>query len=243
MLMPGMDGETLGRTIKADNRLANTQMVMLSSQGTRGDARHFEEIGFAAFATKPIRHQELKVILSLVLADLGNVPTSPSIVTRHTARETMNLFPGNTARILLVEDNITNQQVALGILEKFGMRADAVANGAEALNALEILPYDLVLMDMQMPEMDGIEATGHIRNRQSAVQNHDIPIIAMTANAMQGDRELCLNAGMNDYVAKPVSPQLLAKALEKWLPKETLRSRSPIFGYDCIIFFCYRSGI
>ena len=110
--------------------------------------------------------------------------------------------------------------MALGILKKLGLRADAVANGAEAVKALETVPYDLVLMDVQMPEMDGFEATRQIRNPQSAVPNHRIPIIAMTAHAMQGDRERCLEAGMNDYVTKPVDPQALAEALDKWLPKE-----------------------
>jgi CheY-like chemotaxis protein len=125
-------------------------------------------------------------------------------------------------RILLAEDNITNQQVAVGILKKLGLRADAVANGAEAVKALETLPYDLVLMDVQMPEMNGIEASRHIRNPHSAVRNHRIPIIAMTAGAMQGDREKCLEAGMNDYVSKPISPQALAEALDRWLPRDVV---------------------
>ena len=125
----------------------------------------------------------------------------------------------SATRILLAEDNITNQQVAVGILKKLGLRAEAVANGAEALKALETLPYDLVLMDVQMPEMDGLEATRRIRDPRSAVQNHDIPVIAMTANAMQGDRERCLEAGMNDYLSKPISPRALADVLEKWLPE------------------------
>ena len=111
--------------------------------------------------------------------------------------------------------------MALGILTKLGLRADAVANGAEAVEALKTIPYALVLMDVQMPEMDGFEATSQIRNPQSAIPNRQIPIIAMTADAMQGDRERCLKAGMNDYVAKPVSPQALAEVLDKWLPKET----------------------
>ncbi len=222
MQMPGMDGETLGRVIRADARLDDTRMVMLTSLGTRGDARHFEEIGFSAYATKPVRHEELKSVLSLALAELeGAKPMPRNIVTRHTARETLNLFAGCKARILLAEDNITNQQVALGILKKLGLRADAVANGAEALKALETIPYDLVLMDVQMPVMDGIEATHQIRDSESAhLPNHRIPIIAMTAHAMQGDRDRCLEAGMDDYVSKPVVPRALAGVLEKWLPIE-----------------------
>jgi signal transduction histidine kinase/CheY-like chemotaxis protein/HPt (histidine-containing phosphotransfer) domain-containing protein len=124
------------------------------------------------------------------------------------------------ARILLAEDNITNQQVAVGILKKMGFRADAVADGAEAVRSLTALPYDLILMDVQMPVMDGLEATRRIRDPHSAVRNHQIPVIAMTANAMRGDREKCMEAGMDDYVAKPVSPKALAEVLEKWLPRE-----------------------
>jgi CheY-like chemotaxis protein/HPt (histidine-containing phosphotransfer) domain-containing protein len=120
-------------------------------------------------------------------------------------------------RILLAEDNFTNQEVALGILKKLGFRADAVADGAEAIKSLESIPYSLVLMDMRMPVMDGIEATRQIRDPQSAVLNHAIPILALTANAMERDRELCEEAGMNGFVAKPVSPEELLEALEKWL--------------------------
>ena len=192
---------------------------MLTSLGTRGDARRFEEIGFAAYATKPIRHQELKTVLSLVLARSGQTGAAAHRHAPHGIGDT-ELFAGRKARILLAEDNITNQQVALGILKKLGLRADAVANGAEALKALETIPYDLVLMDVQMPEMDGSRPPGRsaIRNPQSSITR--IPIIAMTAHAMQGDRERCLEAGMNDYVTKPVSPQALAEVLDKWLPEE-----------------------
>ena len=123
-----------------------------------------------------------------------------------------------SVRILLAEDNITNQQVAMGALKRMGLMADVVSSGAEAVKALESLPYDLVLMDCQMPEMDGYEASRLIRNPQSAVINHHIPIIAMTANAMKGDRERCLEAGMNDYVSKPIYPLELAITLDKWLP-------------------------
>jgi PAS domain S-box-containing protein len=221
MQMPEMDGETLGRAIQADRRLADTRMVMLTSLGTRGDARHFEEIGFAAYATKPIRHQELLGVLSLALAERGGTQLTPRpIATRHAARETLNLYAGRKALILVAEDNIVNQHVALGILKKFGLRADAVANGAEAVKALETIPYDLVLMDVQMPVMDGLEATREIRNPQSKVGSHAIPIIAMTAYAMQGDRERCVEAGMNDYVSKPVLFQALTEVLARWLPKK-----------------------
>jgi CheY-like chemotaxis protein/HPt (histidine-containing phosphotransfer) domain-containing protein len=234
MQMPGMDGETLGRIIQKDERLNDTRMVMLTSLGTRGDARRFQEIGFAAYSTKPIRHQELKAVLSLVL-DNRDKSTHQPIATRHTARETLNLFAGRKARILIAEDNITNQQVALGILKKLGLRADAVANGLEALKALETLPYDLVLMDVQMPKMDGFEATKRIRNYELEITNKAqtddssssfvIPIIAMTAHAMQGDRERCIQAGMNDYITKPVSLHALAEVLDKWLPKKDAECR------------------
>jgi light-regulated signal transduction histidine kinase (bacteriophytochrome)/CheY-like chemotaxis protein/HPt (histidine-containing phosphotransfer) domain-containing protein len=121
-------------------------------------------------------------------------------------------------RILVAEDNSTNREVALGMLRQFGLRADAVANGAEAISTLESIPYDLVLIDMRMPVMDGIEAARQIRNPRSAVLNHDIPIIALTANAMQSDRDSCLAAGMNDFVPKPILKAVLRAALNRWLP-------------------------
>ena len=216
MQMPDMDGATLARTIKADEKLKDTRLVLYSSLGQRGDAKLMQEIGFAAYLIKPARHGEIIDCLSAVLAGTDVAEQAQSIVTYHTIREIRR----GAVRILLAEDNITNQQVAVGILKKLGLRADAVANGAEAVKSLEMIPYDLVLMDVQMPEMDGIEATREIRNLQSAVRNHQIPIIAMTAHALQGDRERCIEAGMNDYVPKPISPQILAEALEKWLPKE-----------------------
>ena len=231
MQMPDMNGEEVGRSIKANKFLTDTRMVMLTSMGMRGDAKRFQEIGFTAYTTKPIRCQELKMVLSLALTNLnGTEPMQPPITTRHTAREMIYLFAGRRARILLAEDNITNQLVALGILKKLGLRADAVANGAEALNALATLPYDLVLMDVQMPERDGFEATRIIRNCNSGITNDEdsvhlprtIPIIAMTAHAMHGDRERCLEAGMNDYITKPVSTQALADVLDKWLPRKRM---------------------
>jgi PAS domain S-box-containing protein len=218
MQMPGMDGDTLGRAIKADPAIAGTRMMMLTSMGTRGDARRFEEIGFAAYATKPVRHMDLFNMLSGMFAENGGTG-GQRIITRHTAREPIPHFAGG-GRILLAEDNITNQQVALGILKKLGLSADGVANGEEALRALETIPYDVVLMDVQMPVLNGYEATRAIRSADSSVLNHKVPIIAMTANAMKGDREKCLEAGMDDYVSKPVMPPSLAEVLARWLPRD-----------------------
>ncbi len=217
MQMPGMDGETLGRKIKADPRLADTQMIMLTSMEGREGARRFAEIGFASYAAKPIRHQELLHVLSTALAGSSTSGTRP-IETAHALDDSVGRFAGFKARILLAEDNITNQQVALGLLRKLGLRADAVANGKEAIKALGTIPYNLVLMDVQMPEMDGIEATRRIRSSECAVPNHQIPIIAMTAHALAGDRDWCLEAGMNDYLSKPISSQALATVLSHWLP-------------------------
>jgi signal transduction histidine kinase/CheY-like chemotaxis protein/HPt (histidine-containing phosphotransfer) domain-containing protein len=165
-------------------------------------------------------------------------PRPQPIALHHATCTMLNQFSERNARVLLAEDNITNQQVALSILKKLGLRADAVANGAEAVKALETIPYDLVLMDVQMPELDGIEATRQIRSDQSAVRNHQVPVIAMTAHAMQGDREKCLQAQMNDYVSKPISPHSLATVLDQWLPKQPIttptqpdmeNSQTPVF--------------
>jgi CheY-like chemotaxis protein len=127
-----------------------------------------------------------------------------------------NLFGNSSARILVADDVPTNQKVAIGILQLLGLKADAVANGEEALAALESIPYDVVLMDVQMPAMDGLEATRRIRASASA-RTRQLPIIALTAGAMQGERENCLQAGMDDFLPKPIGPRALAQCLEKWL--------------------------
>jgi PAS domain S-box-containing protein len=208
--MPDMDGESLGQAIRADQLLARTALVMLTSVGQRGDAARMERAGFAAYLTKPIKSSQLHDCLATVLGT-ASAPATRPIVTRHS------LADARRARILLAEDNATNQKVALRMLEKLGLRADAVANGYEAVRALETIPYDLVLMDCQMPELDGFEATRWIRDPLSRVIDHAVPVIAMTANAMKGDREICINAGMNDYVPKPVDPKQLAAVIEHWL--------------------------
>ncbi len=226
MHMPGMDGAMLAQAIKDDENLSGIPLVLLTSLGERGESSRFESIGFAGYLVKPLRHIDLFNVLSATLAthkpkvkgEPEAAPENHQIVTRHSAREMCHPAIDTRKRILLVEDNIINQQVALGFLKKLGLKADATANGEEALSALSHIPYDLVLMDVQMPVMDGFEATRRIRDKKSKVLSHDVPVIAMTANALQGDRENCLQAGMNDYVSKPIDPQKLSDVLQSWLP-------------------------
>ena len=166
--MPGMDGETLGRSIQADPRMSAARMVMLTSLGSRGDAKRYAQLGFAGYLAKPVLRHDLQGVLSLTL---DRQPADPRpIVTRHAVRETSARLDSRIARILVAEDNYTNQQVALGMLKVMGLNADAVANGAEVLKVLETIPYDLLLMDCQMPIMDGYETTRTIRDLQSRCQ-------------------------------------------------------------------------
>ncbi len=216
MQMPGMDGLMLGRAIRQDEGLCKTRLIMMTSLGPQNNNAEFAQIGFAACLTKPVRPSDLYTRLTAVLAGTSYSEVSHPVATGDSARRIRN----GTIRILLAEDNITNQLVATKMLEKLGYRVDAVANGKEAVASLRTLPYDLVLMDVQMPEMDGYEATRAIRGGSSGVPNPQVPIIAMTANAMQGDREKCLEAGMSDYLSKPVQVQGLASILERWLPQE-----------------------
>jgi PAS domain S-box-containing protein len=215
MEMPDMDGESLGEAIKADPDLRDTILVMMTSLGKRGDAKRLEAIGFSAYLTKPVKQSQLFDCLATVLgAGVAPVKISETVlITRHTISEARR----QKVRILLAEDNPINQMVALRVLEKLGFRADAVANGQEAIRSLETISYDIVFMDVQMPVMDGFEATRAIRSGKTKAPNPRIPIVAMTAHAMTGDRERCIEAGMDDYVTKPISPRALAEALNKWL--------------------------
>ena len=214
MMMPETDGEALARRILAEEPLRQVRLVMMTSLGRRGDAERLRQIGFSAYLTKPLKRNQLYECLREVLGENGGpceeTPKAALVTGRSLAEGQRRRL-----RILLAEDNSTNQKVALAILGKLGYRADTAANGVEALTSLESLPYDLVLMDCQMPEMDGYEATRQIRNPQSRVRNHAIPIIAMTAHAMKGDREQCLEAGMDDYVSKPISSAELKTAIER----------------------------
>ncbi len=213
MQMPGMDGFMLARVIKATPELASTRIIILSSIGQRGHGPTAQQVGIDAYLTKPVRQSQLYDSIALVMSRAAETETEPpSLVTRHRLTEVQ---AAAKVKVLLAEDNIVNQKVAVRMLEKLGCRVDAVANGLEVLDALGRIPYDLVLMDCQMPEMDGYSATGAIRNKEAGTGGH-IPIIAMTANAMAGDREICLQAGMDDYISKPVKPDQLLEMIHKW---------------------------
>jgi len=211
--MPDMDGMTLARAIKSDPVLATLPLVLLTSVSYRGCAGEAQHAGFSAFLLKPIRQSQLYDCITAVIGT-ATAPSPTRLITRYTLKEAQAQL---RARVLVAEDNAVNQKVALRMLEKLGCRVDVVANGREAVEASARIPYQCLFMDCQMPEMDGYEATAVIRQREVHTGAH-IPIIAMTANAMQTDRERCLAAGMDDYISKPVEPQQLATALQKWLP-------------------------
>jgi len=216
MQMPKMDGFQLGTKIKNDTQLSkDTRLMMLTSQGKRGDADRLKTAGFNGYLNKPVDQTILyNTLMTIATVDSPEQP----LVTSYSSRE----LPQFNARILVVEDNAINQKVAQGLLKKFGVRVELAADGEEALTSLASLPFDLVLMDCQMPVMDGYEATQQIRHSSSKVLNREIPIIAMTANSMEGDREKCLAVGMDDFISKPVNPNKLQEILKCWLAKDNI---------------------
>ena len=211
MQMPDMDGEELGRRIVQDPLIDTPKMIVMSSVGARGDAARLHELGFSAYLTKPVKQSHLFNCLTTVNSIQGKTTEVP-LVTRHTLSESRK----TGLKILVVEDNPVNQLVAVRILEKLGYRAEVAANGKEALETLSRIPFDLVFMDCQMPVMDGYEASRAIRSGNAKIINKKVVIIAMTANALKGDREKCINAGMDDYISKPGTPKSVASTLDQW---------------------------
>ncbi len=220
--MPDMDGLQLARAIKADPALADIGLVLLASMIWAGQRATATETGIAATLTKPVRRASL-------FDCLARFTGAPARARLAVAERPAAARAGS--RILVVEDNIVNQRVAVRMLEKLGYRADVAGNGREALDALKRIAYDLIFMDCQMPEMDGFEASRAIRAREAqagaAAPLTRVPIIAMTANALQGDRERCLVAGMDDYLAKPVTGEALARMLNTWLAGEPGSAHPP----------------
>jgi signal transduction histidine kinase/DNA-binding response OmpR family regulator len=224
MQMPEMDGMTLARAIKADPAIASTHLIILTSMGSMHSQEELRAAGVDAYLVKPVKQSRLFDCLVTVLgrAAAEHVFTKPAKDER-PERAPPEMAHVNRARILLAEDNIVNQKVALAQLRGLGFTADAAANGHEVLSALKQVAYDIILMDCQMPEMDGYEAARAIRQAEkagTAPWKAPVHIIAMTANAMTGDREKCLAAGMDDYLSKPVRKPDLQSAMTKWNPIE-----------------------
>ena len=213
--LPDMDGMALARAVKSDPALAAMPLVLLASVCDRGVAGEAQRAGFSAVLLKPIRQSHVQECLAGVLGRTKE-PASARLIIDHTPRAAGAPV---RATVLVAEDNAVNQKVAVGMLEKLGCRVDVVANGREAVEATARRAYHCVFMDCQMPEMDGYEATSVIRQREAHTGVH-VPIIAMTANAMERDREQCLAAGMDDYVSKPVRLKELGATLQKWMPQE-----------------------
>lgn len=211
-MMPGINGEELGKAIKADPVLKDTQLIMFTSFSQRGDAARLEDVGFAAYLPKPIKYHQLYDCIMAVF-DKRQITSESQQKQRIITKYTLPEEARRRIRILIAEDNPVNQKIGLRVLEKAGIRADAVSNGIEAIKALETIPYDIVLMDVQMPELDGLTATSMIRSGEAKTLKQDVIIIAMTARAMKGDREECEAAGMNDYITKPVQPQILLEKI------------------------------
>ncbi len=217
LLMPNMDGFGFVERIREKPELSTAKIMLLTSAGRRGDAARSEELGIAAYLTKPVRQSELLEVISRLLDNREPRPAQP-LITRHSLATAHNTAV--SLRILVAEDNAVNQMLVARLLEKRGHTVKIVANGREALESLEQGTYDLVLMDVQMPEMDGFEATGELRKREKQTGLH-IPVIALTAHAMLGDRERCLESGMDGYLSKPIRAQELDDLLENYI---TLRA-------------------
>ena len=210
MQMPEMDGEQTAREILSNLAYKPVNIIVLTSIGQRGDAARLEALGCSAYLLKPVRQQMLHDALVTVLGQKSEKSETSHLVTRHSLSEAKR----KDMRILLAEDNPVNQKLAVILLQKSGFSVDTAEDGLQAVQRVKAGQYNAVLMDVQMPEMDGLEATSQIRSAEGA--GHHIPIIAMTADALKGDRERCLEAGMDDYISKPLDFKTLLKILDHW---------------------------
>jgi len=211
MQMPDMDGEQTTREIKGDPLGKDINIIILTSMAQRGDAARLEAVGCSGYLPKPVKQSLLREALVAVLGQKRSRDGASRLVTRHLLSEQKR----QGLRILLAEDNPVNQKLAVVLLQKAGFSVDVVENGLQVVGKVKEGKYNAVLMDVQMPEIDGLEATRRIR-REAELGEH-IPIIAMTAHALKGDRERCLKAGMDDYISKPLDPWVLLKILDQWM--------------------------
>jgi CheY-like chemotaxis protein len=215
--MPEMDGFELVKRIHETPELTQPVILMLTSGDRGDDIARCRKLGISSYLTKPVRRAELRTAIVGALAS-GATPGDLGAPSKGAAPESIQKSRGGACRILLTEDNVVNQRVALRILEKAGHTVAIAENGKVALRMLEQQSFDLILMDVQMPEMGGFEATALIREKEEGKGRH-IPIIAMTAHAMAGDRERCIAAGMDDYLAKPVAASALLEMVGQYTPK------------------------
>ncbi|BCS32207.1 hybrid sensor histidine kinase/response regulator [Luteitalea sp. TBR-22] len=216
--MPGMDGFAFAAAVREAPHLGEVRLVSMHPVSRSGLDAQSQAAGFAADLTKPPRRAELAGAIDRASAPVGAATAAPVAVTAPAPEPPVSIPAGRRLRVLVAEDNPVNQRVAVGILRKLGIDPVVVDNGAQALDALGREPFDLVFMDVQMPELDGFAATRELRRQELPGLNRAVPVIAMTAHAMQGDRERCLQAGMSDYVSKPVSPRAIAAVVEHWCP-------------------------
>ncbi|MDO8739242.1 response regulator, partial [Candidatus Deferrimicrobium sp.] len=214
--MPDIDGLQLAGMIKSTPALSGVRLILLSSVGIRGDGRKAREAGISGYLTKPVRRDVLYGSIEAVMK-IRDPDAKGTIVTRHTVAEKPRKIEG---RILLIEDNLANQEVTLGMLSFLGCEADVAGNGQEGLDAIAAREYDLVLMDCHMPVMDGYAATRVLRAREKEMGGKRLTVVALTANAMEGDREFCLAAEMDDYLSKPFTIRKLGETVSKWVSSE-----------------------
>jgi signal transduction histidine kinase/DNA-binding response OmpR family regulator len=215
MHMPNMDGFQLVERIRERPELSTATIMMLTSAGHRGDAERCKALGISAYLLKPIRQSELREAIARALGSKEQSGAIP-LITRYSLYDARD--PNSVLRVLLVEDNAVNQRLATRMLEKRGHRVVLAGNGREALEAYSKGSFDLILMDVQMPEIDGLEATAAIREKENGTNTH-LPVVALTAHAVKGDREKCLAAGMDGYLTKPIKPRELDDLLERYLAR------------------------
>jgi two-component system, sensor histidine kinase and response regulator len=218
--MPGMDGATLAAAVKADPATSDSIIILLTSLGNWSEVRSLQGASVDACLVKPVRHSQLLNTVATAWSKKLDAMAQKRIRPEEPRKPFNGKFAGWHIRVLVADDNVVNQRVAARMLEKLGLRADVAANGREAVEMLKMLPYDLVLMDCQMPEMNGYEASLEIRAREAGERR--VRIVAMTAEASSVSRDQCLEAGMDDYISKPVKLESLIEVLNRWAPSETV---------------------